>query len=213
MNEALACTIRQRMERTAAALRKNNMEAYCLQSAAEVVPFVKTLLHSGDVVAAGGSMTLTETGVMDLLACGEYQYLNRMAPGLSAEDIGKIYRDCFSADCYFSSSNAITEDGALYNVDGNANRVAAMTFGPKKVIVVAGYNKIVRDITEAEHRVKEIAAPANAKRLSCKTPCAETGQCLNCHSPARICCTTVIHRQQRIAGRIHVILVAENLGY
>ena len=213
MNEALAYTIQKRIERTAAALRKNNMEVSCLQSAAEVVPFVKTLLHSGDTVAAGGSMTLTETGVMDLLDSGAYHYLNRTAPGLSAADVAKIYRACFSADCYFASSNAITEDGALYNVDGNANRVAAMTFGPEKVIVVAGYNKIVPDIAAAERRVKEIAAPANAKRLFCKTPCAETGHCMDCHSAARICCTTVIHRQQRVAGRIHVILVAENLGY
>ncbi|MEG1550015.1 MAG: lactate utilization protein [Ruthenibacterium sp.] len=204
---------RLRMERTAAALRKNNMEAYCVDTAAEVVPLIRTLLQEGDVVAAGGGMSLTETNVLDLLNSGAYQYLNRSKPGLTKDEIGKIYRDTFSADCYFASSNAVTEQGELYNVDGNGNRVAAISFGPKRVILVVGCNKIVPDLDAAKARVAQIAAPTNAVRLSCKTPCTVSGTCMNCKSPARICCTYVVQRYQRNAGRIHVILVGEALGY
>ncbi|MEG0895962.1 MAG: lactate utilization protein [Ruthenibacterium sp.] len=204
---------RLRMERTAAALRKNNMEAYCVDTAAEVVPLVRTLLQEGDVVAAGGGMSLTETNVLDLLNSGAYQYLNRSKPGLTKDEIEKIYRDTFSADCYFASSNAVTEQGELYNVDGNGNRVAAISFGPKRVILVVGCNKIVPDLDAAKARVAQIAAPTNAVRLSCKTPCTVSGTCMNCKSPARICCTYVVQRYQRNAGRIHVILVGEALGY
>ena len=107
----------------------------------------------------------------------------------------------------------MTEQGELYNVDGNANRVAAMTYGPKCVICVVGYNKIVPDLEAAVARVEQVAAPANAVRLHKKTPCTVTGRCEDCHSPDRICCTTVIHRQQRVPGRIKVILVGEELGY
>ena len=213
MNEALAYVVAQRMERTAAALRKNNMEAYCVKTADEVVPLVKTLLAEGATVGAGGSMTLEECGVMDLLRSGAYHFLDRGAPGLTPEDIGKIYRQIFSADCYFASANAVTEAGEVLNVDGNANRVAAITFGPASVILVVGSNKIVKDLAAADARVKAVAAPANAKRLSCKTPCAVTGQCENCQSPGRICCTYVLHRYQRVPGRIKVILVGQELGY
>ena len=199
MNEALAYVVAQRMERTAAALRKNNMEAYCVKTADEVVPLVKTLLAEGATVGAGGSMTLEECGVMDLLRSGAYHFLDRGAPGLTPEDIGKIYRQIFSADCYFASANAVTE--------------AAITFGPASVILVVGSNKIVKDLAAADARVKAVAAPANAKRLSCKTPCAVTGQCENCQSPGRICCTYVLHRYQRVPGRIKVILVGQELGY
>ena len=191
MNEALAYVVAQRMERTAAALRKNNMEAYCVKTADEVVPLVKTLLAEGATVGAGGSMTLEECGVMDLLRSGAYHFLDRGAPGLTPEDIGKIYRQIFSADCYFASANAVTEAGEILNVDGNANRVAAITFGPASVILVVGSNKIVKDLAAADARVKAVAAPANAKRLSCKTPCAVTGQCENCQSPGRICLSLI----------------------
>lgn len=210
MNEALRDTIRLRMERTAAALRKNNMAAYCVDTAAGVVPLVRQLVPEGAVVGAGGSMTLAECGVMDLLGSGAYRFLDRSAPGA---DVERIYREIFSADCYFASANAVTEAGEILNVDGNANRVAAITFGPKSVILVVGYNKIVKDVPAAEERVRAVAAPANAKRLSCKTPCAVTGQCEDCQSPGRICCTYVLHRYQRVPERIKVVLVGEPLGY
>ena len=213
MEDALYFVTRQQMERTAQALRKNNMAAYLVDTAAEVAPLVKSLLHPGDTVSVGGSVSLNQCEILPLLRSGEYQFLDRYAPGLTAEEIDEIYRKRFFADAYLSSSNAVTEAGELYNVDGNANRVAALTFGPKSVILVVGCNKLVRDLAEAERRVKEISAPANCNRLGCKTPCAVTGQCADCHGSGRICCTTVIHQQQRVKDRIKVILVGEPLGY
>ncbi len=204
-------TVWQRMERTADALRKNNMEATCVKTAQDVVPVVRSLLHPGDVVSNGGSVSLAETGVMDLMRSGEYRFLDR--EGLSGDELGRVYRDAFSADAYFASANAVTDAGEIFNVDGNGNRVAAIAFGPKKVILVVGCNKLVADLHEAETRLETLAAPANTKRLSCATPCRETGVCAHCHSPARVCCTYTVQRFQRQKGRIHVILVAEPLGF
>ena len=213
MDQSLAFVTRRRMERTAEALRKNNMEAYCVDTAAEVAPLVRSLVPEGAVVSAGGSMSLAECGVMELLRSGAYRFLDRAAPGLTQADIDEIYRKAFFADCYLASANAVTEAGEILNVDGNANRVAAITFGPASVILVVGCNKLVKDVAEAERRVREVAAPANAKRLSCQTPCASAGHCADCRSPGRICCTYVLHRYQRAAGRIKVILVGYPLGY
>ena len=152
-------TVWQRMERTADALRKNNMEATCVKTAQDVVPVVRSLLHPGDVVSNGGSVSLAETGVMDLLRSGEYRFLDR--EGLSGDELGRVYRDAFSADAYFASANAVTDAGEIFNVDGNGNRVAAIAFGPKKVILVVGCNKLVADLHEAETRLETLAAPAH----------------------------------------------------
>lgn len=211
MQEILKQNTLRRIQRTMKALEANNMKAYYVEKAADVAEFVKQLVPEGATVANGGSMTLAETGVMALLDSGRYHFLDRTK--VSGSELEALYRQVFSADWYFTSSNAITEEGELFNVDGNANRVAAITFGPKNVLVVAGCNKIVDDLAAAEARVKAIAAPSNTARLSCKTPCAVTGKCENCHSPGRICCTTTIHRYQRLAGRIQVLLVGEALGY
>lgn len=202
--------IRLKMERTAEALRDNNMYCECVDSTEEALEVIESLINDGDTVSVGGSMTLDEIGVLDMLRSGKYDFLDRYEKDA---DVQKIYRDSFSCDVYLTSSNAITENGELYNVDGNGNRVAAMTFGPRSVIVVAGYNKIVKDIEAAKVRVQEIAAPANATRLGCDTPCTKTGHCMNCASPKRICATAVIMGRQRMQNRIKVILVGEELGY
>lgn len=211
MHEAVIQNTERRIQRTMEALRANNMEAYYVKTAAEVVPFVEQMIPAGATVSNGGSVSLSETGVMDLLASGRYHYLDRSK--VSGEALEQLFRDVFSADWYLASTNAVTENGELYNVDGTSNRVAAMTFGPKNVLLIVGCNKIVKDIHAAARRVKEIAAPANTNRLGCKTPCAVTGTCADCHSPARICCTTTIHRYQRIAGRIKVLFVGQPLGF
>ena len=158
-------------------------------------------------------MTLFETGIIDLLRSGSYKFLDRYQQGLSPDDIMNIYRQSFCADAYLVSSNAITENGELYNVDGNSNRVAAMLYGPKSVIVVAGYNKIVKDIEAAKARLEEVAAPANCVRLNMGTPCTTAGKCCHCNSEGKICCDTVIMGRQRTKDRIKVILVGEELGY
>ena len=211
MHQAVEQILEKRIRRTMDALRANNMEAYYVKTAAEVRAFVEQLVPAGATVSNGGSVSLAETGVMELLAGGRYHYLDRSKA--QGDELAALYRQVFSADWYFASANAVTEAGEIYNVDGNANRVAAITFGPKNVPLVVGCNKLVKDMPTAEERVRQIAAPANTARLGCKTPCAVTGKCEDCHSPGRICCTAVVHRYQREQGRIKVLLVGEPLGF
>jgi|GEM_PF-15681 len=201
------------LERTAKALRYNHFEVYTVEKAADVAAKVAELMPEGSSAAVGGSMTLFETGVIDLLRNGKYRFLDRYKEDLTREEVAAVQREAFTADYFLCSSNAITEEGELYNVDGMGSRVAPMIFGPKNVIVVAGFNKIVPDLDSADERVRHTAAPANTARLGCKTPCAETGVCMDCHSPARICCDYVCMGFQREEGRVKVILVGEELGY
>ena len=208
-----------RLDRTVAALRANRMDACWVKTKEEALEKVKALLPEGAVVTTGGSMTLAECGVMDELRSGKYRFLDRAA--VQPEEIGALYREAFSADVYLMSSNAVTETGELYNVDGNGNRVAALIFGPASVIVVAGANKLVPDVAAAVHRVKTAAAPPNASRLNQNTPCVKCGACAGvkgdfaagCRSEQRICCSYVVSGFQRIPNRVKVILVAENLGF
>ena len=203
-------------------LEKNGIKPYFVQTREEVVPLVKTLIKKGESVSNGGSQSLKETGVTDLLNCGDYDFIDRT--GLEGEELRQAYIRAFGCDTFFCSSNAITENGELYNVDGNSNRVACIVYGPKQVIMVVGVNKIVKDINEAINRVKTVAAPANTVRLSCKTPCQATGKCVSlnkesplicdgCASEQRVCCNYVVSAKQRHKNRIKVILVNENLGY
>lgn len=209
----------ERISRTMDALRKNKMKPYFVENRSEIFPIIRELIANDKLITAGGSMTLRESGVTDMLL-NEYKgvFLDRSA-AKTPEETGEIFRKAFISDTFFASSNAITENGELYNVDGNGNRVSAMIFGPKQVIVVAGVNKIVKDIEAAKERVERIAAPKNTVRLNCATPCLKTGECERlrsgspCHSDARICCSYVTLGQQRVPDRIKVIIVNENLGY
>lgn len=214
--------IEMRMEKTAEALRKNSMEAYVVSDKKEAAEKVMSLIPKGAVIASGGSMTLKECGIIDMIKSPDYTYLDRNS--VKPEEISEIYRKSFSADVYLSSTNAVTENGELYNVDGNSNRVAAIAYGPESVIIVVGYNKIVKDLDEAANRVKRIAAPANTIRLNCDTYCSKTGECASyskecpeitdgCSSDERICCNYLISAKQRHKGRIKVILVSESLGF
>lgn len=222
MDNNLKSIITKRIIKTGENLRKNNMEFYYADSKADVAGIVESLIKESDVITNGGTMTMAECGLSELLSSPKYTYLDRSK--MTPEEVQQLYIDAFSADVYISSSNAITEDGILYNVDGNSNRVAAIAYGPKSVIIIAGYNKIVKNLAEAELRVKTTAAPANCERLSCETYCKEKGECLSlskpeheicdgCSSPARICCNYLISAYQRHKGRIKVIIVGEELGY
>ena len=209
------------VERTIKNLEKNNIEVIFVNGREDVVPAVQEILNDGATVSVGGSVTLDETGVLEHLRCGRYDFLDRYKDGLNAEQIGDIYRSSFGVDAYFCSSNAITEDGELYNVDGNANRIAAIAFGPKNVIIVAGINKIVKNIDEAVRRVKSVSAPKNAVRLCRNTYCAVKGCCVDmdggmgkgCDSDGRMCRHYLVSSKQAQFGRIKVILVNEELGY
>lgn len=201
-----------KINRTIEALRKNNMEGFLVNTREELIDKIDELVKEGSKISCGGSMTLFEYGIIDHLRSERYDFLDRYKVGLSKEEIKNIFRESFFCDAYFTSSNAITEDGELYNVDGNGNRVAAMLYGPDKVIVIAGVNKIVKDINEAISRVKNCVAPANAMRLNKKTPCVKLGKCIDCKSEDRICREyTVIKRP--VPNRIYVIFINEDLGY
>ncbi|HRR77438.1 MAG: lactate utilization protein [Ruminococcus sp.] len=215
--------LEKRINKVGEALKKNNMEFYYAPTKNDVCPIVESLMKDGNIVTHGGSVSIGECGLSDLLNSGRYIYLDR-SKASSPEEVVKIYKQAFTADVYISSTNAVTEDGVLYNVDGNSNRIAAIAYGPESVIIIAGYNKIVRDLDEAEIRVKTEAAPPNCVRLDCKTYCSEKGQCVSLNAPAhqmsdgcsgdgRICCNYLISAQQRHKGRIKVILVGEELGY
>ncbi|MDD3192515.1 MAG: lactate utilization protein [Oscillospiraceae bacterium] len=210
MDQNLQKVIDKRIEKTVENLKKNQMEAYYVQTCAEAVELVDRLCQPGETVAVGGSMTLFEAGIIDHINSGKYHHLNRYDQGA---DVSRMMRDAFSADTYFTSTNALTEEGELYNVDGNGNRVAAMLFGPRQVIVVAGYNKIVEDMDAAVRRVEKVAAPANVARLGLASPCAQTGECVHCRSKGRICCDYVRMGMQRTPGRVKVIIVGQQLGY
>lgn len=213
MDKNTAFVYEKRVKRTIENLEKNNMNGYFVQDEKELIEKIKELTPEGSTVSVGGSMTLFETGVIEHLRNGKYNFLDRYKEGLTPGDIKEIFRRSFFADVYFASSNAITEDGELYCVDATGNRVAAMIYGPDKVIVVAGINKIVKDAEEAVSRAREMAAPANAKRLNKSTPCTNVGHCMDCSNPGRICNDFVLIRRQTSMGRIHVIFVNKEIGY
>lgn len=205
--------IDERVKRTIENLEKNNMNGYYVQTEEEALKKIEELIPEGNTVSVGGSMTLFEVGVIDLLRNGKYNFLDRYKEGLNPADMKEIHRKSFFTDVYLTSSNAITEKGELYNVDGNGNRVAAMLYGPDKVILVVGRNKIVKDIDEAILRVKETAAPANNVRLNKNNPCTKVGHCVDCKQESRICNEYTVIKRQGPKDRIYVIIVNKELGY
>lgn len=158
-------------------------------------------------------MTLFETGVIDYLRSSRFHFLDRYEKGLTPEQVVQVFKKAFTSDVFFSSSNAVTEDGYLYNVDGNGNRVAPMIYGPDSVVIIVGWNKIVKDIDAAIERNRQISAPANVVRLGIPNPCAKTGHCMDCQGATRICCDYVLLGKQKIPGRIKVLILGEDYGY
>ena len=203
----------KRVEKTIKSLEKNNMRGYFVQDEQEAIEKIKEIMKKGDVVTVGGSMTLFEIGAIELLRNGDYEFLDRYAQGLTPEEIKEVFRKGFSADSYLTSSNAITEQGELYNIDGIGNRVASMLYGPDKVIVVVGKNKITVNLEDAIKRVKSISSPANNTRLNKTNPCVKSGFCSECDSPTRICNEYTLIKRQAKADRIHVIIINKDLGY
>lgn len=214
----------EKIQETMKNLEANNMKPYYCETSKDAYELVKSLLTKGDTVTCGGSMTLKDTGIDNLLKSGDYNFLDRSREGITPEEVEAVYIGAFSADAYLMSTNALTVKGELYNVDGNSNRVAALLYGPKSVIIVCGYNKIVENLDEAVGRVKRIAAPLNTKRLHTNSYCEYAGECMSlkgdspfmcdgCSGGGRICCNFVVSAQQRKKDRIKVIIVGEELGY
>ncbi len=193
-------------------LEKRNMEAYYAPNKAEAVKTVLSIIKEGSVISWGGSMTMGEIGLSDELKKGNFTLIDR-SEAKTPEEIKDMYHKAFSCDYYIMSSNAVTKDGILLNIDGNGNRVAALIYGPENVIVIAGINKIASDINSAYKRMKDIACVKNTIRLNKNTPCHKTGKCSDCLSPDCICNHIVATRRSGIKGRIKVIIVGEHLGY
>ena len=194
-------------------LEKRQFECHYCKTPAEAVALASEMVPSGSTVSFGGSMTLAESGMGKALAEREDITLLDRSKAASPEEVSEIYHKALSADYYFMSSNAITTEGELVNIDGTGNRLAALVYGPKNIIILAGMNKVAHSLEEGISRVRNVASPINANRLNRKTPCASTGACSDCLSPDCICSHTVITRRSAPANRIKVILIGEPLGY
>jgi len=195
-------------------LKKRRMEGSYAATAAQVKEEIMTMIPEGAKVYRGGSMTTVGMGLWETIAqLPGVEVIDPYQPGLSPEEGLKVRRRGLTADVMIASSNAITLDGKLVNLDGMGNRVASMIFGPEKVILVVGMNKVASDLDTAMARVKHYAAPVNTIRLGLDNPCAKTGLCTDCKTPQRICNMWSIIEGHMIKGRIHVKLVGENLGY
>lgn len=193
-------------------LQSRNMEGYFVNTKEEALAKLLELIPEGSSIGWGGTMSVAAIGGFDALHNGKYKLLDRDAVQ-TKEEKEKVQRDIFFADYFLTSANAVTEDGILVNIDGNANRVSAIAFGPAHVVIVAGMNKVVKSEADALSRARNIAAPINAQRFGLDTPCAKTGACYDCKSHDTICCQTLITRYSKHDGRIKVILVNEDLGF
>jgi len=213
MDNNVKIVLDKRIKKTINNLEKRNMNGYLVRDVHELHSKITELIPDDSTVSVGGSMTLFETGVIDYLRGRNVKFYDRYEDGLSADDITEIYRKSFSVSGYFASTNAITELGEIYNVDGRGNRVAAMIYGPDKVILIVGTNKIVKDLDEAIERNRRIAAPANVQRLDRKTPCHETGYCTRCNSPEKICNAYTVIDGQMSKDSMHIIFIDGTYGY
>lgn len=193
-------------------LERRNYEAYYCPTAAEAVDKVSALIPDGSSVTWGGSMTIRDMGLTAKLHERDLKIMDRDLAA-DRDEAQRIYREAFSADYYLTSANAISEDGVIVNIDGNGNRVAAITFGPKCVIFVIGLNKVAQDVPAALARARSTASPVNAARFDIKTPCQVDGTCHNCNSPESICNYIHFTRNSHPARRHVVVLVGEDMGY
>ncbi len=201
-NELLAQTVIKGLE-------SRNMSGYYAAGREEALQLALSLIPKGSSVTMGGAMSAHEIGLVEAVKGPDYRFIDRE----TYTDRRAAMLAAYDADVFLSSANAMTEDGILVNIDGNANRVSAIAQGPKKVVIIAGMNKVCKDLDAAMKRARNVAAPINAQRFGLNTPCSKTGACMDCKSPDTICCQFLITRYSRHAGRIHVILVNDNLGF
>ncbi len=215
----------KRIEETMKNLEKNNIKAFYVENRRQAAMLAEQMLFENAVITLGGSVTVMESGIYDILAKPCYRLLDRNKKGADADFKFNTFKETIGADFYFCSSNAVTENGELVNVDGFSNRISALVFGPKRVVVTVGKNKLVKNLEEAFLRIKRIAAPKNCVRLSKNTPCVKLGHCMSllksekpditdgCQSVERICRNYSVTGPQGEKDRICVIIVDENLGY
>ncbi len=209
MNEIIRTRRRLLARKLMDGLRSRNMDAYWAESREEALRTALGLIPEGSSVTMGGALSAQEIGLQQAVRDGNFRFIDRGA----YQDKRQAMLDGYDADFFLTGANAMTEDGVMVNIDGNANRVSAIAQGPKKVIVIVGMNKICPDLDSAMKRARNVAAPVNAQRFGLSTPCAKTGACFDCKSPDTICCQFLITRYSRHKGRIHVILVNDDLGF
>ena len=190
-------------------LASRNMTGYYAADTEAALQLALSLIPEGSTVTMGGGMSVHEIGLPAALKEGNYNFIDRD----EMKDKRAAMLAAYDADFFLMSTNAMTEDGILVNIDGNSNRVSALAQGPRKVIIIAGMNKVCDDVDGAMKRARNVAAPINAQRFGLDTPCSRTGACMNCKSPDTICCQFLITRYSKHAGRIHVILVNDSLGF
>ncbi len=190
-------------------LESRNMAGYYAATKEDALQKALELIPAGSSVTMGGAMSAIEIGLVDAVKAGDYRFIDRDAYA----DKRAAMLEAYDADWFLAGANAMTDDGVIVNIDGNANRVSAIAQGPKHVLFIVGMNKICPDPDTAMKRARNVAAPVNAQRFGLSTPCARTGKCMDCKSPDTICCQFLITRFSRHPGRVHVILVNEDLGF
>lgn len=203
----------EKIEQLIKSLKKNRIEAIYFPSKKELIEFFIANLKSNTTVGTGDSLTLEQIGIIDLLRKQNINFLDKYKKDLTRSEKDRLYRDNFSCDLFLSGINAITLEGKIFNLDGNGSRVAPVIFGPKQVFLVCGTNKIVQNDEEAISRIKNIAAPIDAKRLNKKTPCTKTGKCMDCKSVDKICNYYTIIQGQFNKERIKVLLIDGKYGF
>lgn len=192
-------------------LKRRHFDAYYCQTSSEAKELILSLIPNTDLVAWGGSVTMQQLGILDAVRTSNPVIDRDCAK--TPEERADMMRQSLLSDTFLMSSNAISEDGQLFNIDGNGNRVAALVYGPKQVIVAAGMNKIAKTVDDAWSRTRNTAAPFNAQRFDLPNPCSTTGSCADCLCPTSICASMLRTRICRPAGRIKVVLIGEDLGF
>ncbi len=209
MNEMIVKRNELLAQKVIKGLQSRNMSGYYAANREEALKIALNLIPEGSTATMGGCVSAAEIGLVTALKEGNYNFIDRN----EIADKRAAMLAAYDADVFLSSCNAMTDDGVMINIDGNSNRVSAIAQGPKKVIFIVGMNKVCSDVDSAMKRARNVAAPTNAQRFGLSTPCSKTGACMNCKSPDTICCQFLITRFSRHEGRIHVILVNDNLGF
>jgi L-lactate utilization protein LutB len=204
---------RKLAKKVIAGLASRQMEGYFVETKAEALKKALELIPEGSSVTWGGSMSISEIGLKQAVIDGNYTVYNRDVEK-TPEAKRAVMLKSYTCQYYLASTNAITEDGVLVNVDRNSNRVSSLAYGPEHVIMIVGMNKVTKDVDHALYRVRNVAAPINAQRFTtAKTPCNMNGSCANCKSPESLCCNFLITRFSNHPGRMKIILVNEDLGF
>ena len=201
------------IETTIRNLRKNRIHAKRFQAIADLYDYINITLKKKSVIGIGDSKTLEDIGFYDYLRTGDYVFLDKYKEGLTEDEKRKLYLENFNSDYFFSGINAVTTSGEIYNLDGNGTRVAPIIYGPRKVFLVCGYNKIVDSKEDAIMRIKNIAAPLDAIRLKKSTPCVKTRRCMDCKSPEKICNYWTVIQGQFNENRIEVLFLDKEMGF